>query len=272
MSIRAKGSSYCVFPISQFKHGLFEKSALSGNSLPGVCTVCGRKSLFENFTENLRESGTCSNCGSNNRQRQMAFILRKTHNVKINTNLAFPPGLRIYNTESSGAVHQAIKGNNNNYIYSEYFGNEYRSGDSVNGIMHQDLQNLSITNDCIDLTLSSDVMEHMPDPYLAHSEIHRILVPNGMHIFTVPFANADYHDQKRAVIESNGKIKYLEDAIYHDDPIRPKDGVLVWYIFALEMLVKLKHLGFNTEMWLLHEPLHGIIGPCSLIFVARKNG
>jgi len=137
--------------------------------------------------------------------------------------------------------------------------------------MNQDLQNLSIKNESVDLVLSSDVLEHMPEPYVAHSEIHRILSHDGMHIFTVPFANAGFYDQQRAVLGADGEIKYLEEAIYHEDPVRPQEGDLVWSIFALEMLVKLKEIGFNTEMWILHEPIHGIIGPRSLIFAAKKG-
>ena len=57
---------------------------------------------------------------------------------------------------------------------------------------------LSYDDASIDLILSSDVFEHVPDPYRAHAEVHRVLRPGGHHVFTVPFHQHAHLDDVRA--------------------------------------------------------------------------
>src|SRR4051794_19133531 len=55
-----------------------EEWAMAGNPIAGTCPVCSAQGVqFTNSTGNLRESGSCARCGASNRQRQMAFVLRK---------------------------------------------------------------------------------------------------------------------------------------------------------------------------------------------------
>lgn len=135
---------------------------------------------------------------------------------------------------------------------------------------HEDLQRLSFANDSIDLVLSSDVLEHMPDPYQAHREIFRVLKPGGRHIFTVPFDAHSALDDARARLV-DGEIQYLAEKHFHGDPVRPDEGVLVWTIFGLQMLVQMAHIGFETRAWNLYAPDRGIVGPFSLVFEALKT-
>ena len=57
--------------------------------------------------------------------------------------------------------------------------------------------------------------------------------------------------------------------MYHLDPFDPK-GVLVFNIFGLEMLIDLKKIGFNTNLYHLHSPLNGILGNGAIVFEAIK--
>jgi hypothetical protein len=45
-------------------------------------------------------------------------------------------------------------------------------------------------------------------------------------------------------------------------------GALVHRIFSLEMLVKLRKVGFRTNMYKIYKPLSGILGPNALVFEA----
>ncbi|MCX8050261.1 MAG: class I SAM-dependent methyltransferase, partial [Methylohalobius sp.] len=76
-------------------------------------------------------------------------------------------GIVIYNTEADGPIHKALV-EKKNYFCSNYYGEQYKSGEIVNGVMHQDLMRLSFEDGSIDLVLSSDVLEHVSDPYKAH--------------------------------------------------------------------------------------------------------
>lgn len=245
-----------------------ETAALAGRRLPGTCTICGTTVKFERFNENLRESGTCPHCGASNRQRQMAWMLRREFGVDASGPLAVPAGVGVYNTEANGPLHRRLQ-THPSYQCSEYWGDKAAFGEFVEGTRNEDLQALSFASASFDVVLSSDVLEHMPYPYRAHGEIYRVLKPGGRHIFTVPYGEAMIRDQVRASL-IDGKVVHHLEALYHGDPVRPGEGILVWTIFGLEMLVRLNEIGFETELWRLQVPRAGIIGPGADVFIARK--
>jgi SAM-dependent methyltransferase len=155
---------------------------------------------------------------------------------------------------------------NPGYASAEYLGSEYSSGDTVNGIRHEDLTAMSFGDSSLGLVISSDVLEHIPDPYCAHRDIHRVLKAGGRHIFTVPY-NGGPKDDVRALME-NGQIRHLKEPQYHGDPIR-KDGILVFVIFGREMIARLWEMGFLVVVHSIFAPLYGI--PDGLVFEAIKN-
>lgn len=108
------------------------------------------------------------------------------------------------------------------------------------------MTNLSLKDDSVDVVISSDVFEHIPYPYKAHREVYRVLKKSGRHIFTVPFYQADFLDEKRAILKNNGTLKHLKKPEYHDEPLR-LEGILAYRIFSLEMLCKLRKIGFVTK-------------------------
>lgn len=72
----------------------------------GKCSVCGKETQFAGWTEVFRESGFCQHCGSTNRQRQIAFILRRS--LEITEEDSWPSSLLIYNTEGTGSLHTQL--------------------------------------------------------------------------------------------------------------------------------------------------------------------
>ena len=97
----------------------------------------------------------------------------------------------------------------------------------------------------------------------------RVLKPAGRHVFTVPFVLDGHLDQVRARIGSNG-LEHLHPSIYHLDPVTGKADVLVFTIFGLEMLVRLRSIGFSTELYQLSAPWLGILGQNAIVFDARR--
>lgn len=236
--------------------------------LRGHCPICGHSGAFTAFSENVRESGTCSKCGSTNRQRLMAMALLQCTGLSPTDGLSSLSSLRIHNTESGGPLHQQLI-QSPQYTFSEFFGPEFVGGTYHRGIRHENLTALSFSDESIDVMLSSDVMEHMPDPYQGHRDIFRVLKHGGRHVFTVPFYPWEVLDDKRARIVGE-TIEYYGEKLYHGDPVRPDEGILVWTIFGLEMLVRLAEIGFQPRVWEVNAPEYGIVGSGCYVFDAYK--
>lgn len=256
-----------------------------GATLRGKCPICGQKSTFTlpvDFVDQLlalgvsreiipplpfllRESLLCSVCSSSNRERQVAHVLLKLYEAS-SLDVLFDK--HILYAESSGAMHNRFtKGRN--YHFSEYFGSKYKPGEFVGDIRNEDFQNLSFDDESLDIVISRDVFEHIPDPYRAHREVFRVLKRGGRHIFTVPFSDDSITDIIRAEVVGGDIIHHLP-AQYHMNPVDPENGALVFRIFSYESLVELKKIGFEPALWHVHEPDEGILGPNSRVFEAYK--
>jgi len=254
---------------------LFDKIALKIGSIPLVyCPVCGSIARIKEIKDNLRESCLCTKCKSTNRQRQLAYVLCKSvstlrkKRMRCLMDIVSDSPIIIYNSEAHGAIHNSLS-RIKNYICSEYYGPQHKSGDMVNGVLHEDLMNLSFKDESFDIVLSSDVLEHVPRPYDAHREIWRVLKPNGRHIFTVPFYQTEFLDETRAVHSETGELCLIKEPQYHGDPLNT-EGVLVYTIFSLQMLVEMRKIGFRTNLYHLYKPCYRILGSNSILFEAIK--
>ena len=262
---------YPIYPHTK----LFDRIALKLGVLPVIfCPVCGNLAAVTSIKENLRESCLCIKCKSTNRQRQLAHVLCrllsiiKQKRIHCLRDVASDIDFVIYNSEAHGAIHNGLS-RMKNYICSEYYGPQYKSGEIANGVLHEDMMNLSFTDETIDIVLSSDVLEHVPQPYDAHREIWRVLKPNGRHIFTVPFHLTEFLDGTRAVHDENGELRLIKEPQYHGDPLR-SGGALVYTIFSLQMLVEMAKIGFRTNLYYLYNPWYGILGSNAIVFEAIK--
>lgn len=72
-----------------------------------------------------------------------------------------------------------------------YIGCDMRPGVGVDVVL--DLHNINLPNETAGLVMAMDTLEHVEDPRLALSEIHRILKPNGIVLIT-SVMNFPIHD------------------------------------------------------------------------------
>lgn len=226
------------------------------------------------FSANVRESGRCRACSSFNRQRQLALVLLdvvgdlagvRPSSLAAIASEPTADGLRIHSTEIGGAVHEALRCFDG-YSTSEYLGPDIASGTVRNGIRHEDLLATSFEDASVDILVSADVFEHIPEPYEAHREVHRILRPGGHHVFTVPSNMAMPFDEQRAAV-IDGRVHLYAPPEYHG---ATSDALLVYTVFGAEMVDHLAALGYHCTVRDMVRPEAGCAGPGAVVYDASK--
>jgi SAM-dependent methyltransferase len=154
-------------------------------------------------------------------------------------------------------------------IFSEYFGPTELFGKSHNGVLNIDLMHTPFDNDAFDYIISTEVFEHIPFPYKAFKETHRILKKGGAHIFTIPYQDKDL-DEVRATLDHENKVVHLLEPQYHGDTLRKEEGVLVFTVFSKQMISKLQQIGFTVDVDHRIDYKHGILGHNNIVFTATK--
>ena len=227
------------------------------------CPVCGHDTTIQILSDNLRETGVCSNCKSFNRQRQIAHVICERYGIASLQDLV-SLDLDVYLMESRGSLYKALQ-NCNRLVCSDFYPDGKVPANSPHNFYHVDIQNCLFDGDSFDLVISSDVFEHVPDAYQGFKEIYRILRKSGVHVFSVPFTG-NKTDEVRAL---PGPVHLMEPR-YHGDPLR-KEGSLVYRNFGLEMLKTLSELGMDTTMHQLAHVEHGILGDDAIVFESEKE-
>jgi SAM-dependent methyltransferase len=111
------------------------------------------------------------------------------------------------------------------------------------GAVCQDITRLTFGDGSLDLIVSSDVLEHVPDAQAAFTESMRVLRPGGAHLFTVPPRPAT---RQRAFLRE-GAIVHRLPPEYHWDPLDPA-GVLVFWDYGPDMAASLGVQGLDLKI------------------------
>lgn len=227
----------------------------------GVCAVCGyygswnfarviNNELAQTWCINdkvrtnfdKRESMFCQACGCSFRLRQLAEAIlhiygnNKYLTLNALTKTAGFKSLNVAEINSCGKLHETLK-SLPNLVYSEY-------GSTDRHIPHEDLECLSYNNNQFDLVLTSDTLEHIPDPEKALSEIWRVLKTGGYHIFTIPIM-WDRKTLRRAVVEKQ-KVINLHPPSFHGEG---QPDYLVFNEFGHDLISSLEKQGYNVRCY-----------------------
>jgi SAM-dependent methyltransferase len=149
---------------------------------------------------------------------------------------------RVYEASARGPFYEFLRRNAGELVCSEFY-DDVRPGQAREGIECQDLQALTYPDAHFDLCTSLEVFEHVPDDGRGFAELHRVLRPGGLLIFTVPLSLDIETTVERARIEG-GEIVHLRPPTYHDDQIRGEGRVLVYRDYGTDIVQRLEAVGF----------------------------
>jgi hypothetical protein len=248
----------------------FERALAAGHedddnwSVPGYCLACDAPARFiadwvssVGGVPNWRERLRCPVCDLNNRQRFVAHLVRETQ------------ARDVYLYEQVTAFWHWAERNLPGAVGSEYLGPDVPAGAIVNGVRHEDALALTFADDALDLIISNDVFEHVPDIDAALREAARVLRPGGRMVFSVPFYSDRHATTQRARLEG-GEVIELAPPEYHGNPVDPEQGSLVFFDYGWDLLDHCRSAGFQDAhavgYW---SGLYGHIGGgLQLVFVA----
>ena len=189
------------------------------------------------WVPNWRERLECPLCRMNNRQRLIATLIKQELDVQHKKHVYFMEQVTpIY-------IWATVTFKNHNIVGSEYLGHEYEGGSVIKGIRHEDIESLSFSDDSLDLIVSNDVFEHVPNPARAFAECSRVLKAGGVLLATIPFHSNNDQSVIRAKIV-NGQIEHILPQSYHGNPVSA-EGSLVFTDFGWEVLKEMQAAGFS---------------------------
>jgi len=222
----------------------------------GHCRLCERETDFlfnpgPRGEVNLREELSCSQCALNARVRVVLHLLKR---------YALPGGpARVYLTEQTTHLYKFVRERWPEVVGSEYFDDSLRQRlahylkhlvSERELLRHEDVTALSFDDRALDVIISCDVLEHVPDYRQALEEFARVLKPGGRLLLTVPFMDQSADTTVRARLRDDGSIEHLEEPEYHGDPVDP-NGVLAFYNFGWDLLDDVRSAGFSEACWIL---------------------
>jgi SAM-dependent methyltransferase len=214
----------------------------------GHCCVCGQTTTFRDVARPIRETYPCTNCNASMRERVTASaILAAYGEARFSSlkDLAASDrfsGLKIYEPGVAGSYRRFLKPLPG-YQTSFYWEGGV-SGEPMNGVRHEDLMNLSFADESFDLVISSDIFEHIRDPWVAFREVARILRRGGMHIFSIPAQRPMPAKTFQRVDISGPEDKYIVEPHYHGDGRGGRS--LVYTDFGADFIGVLRQSGFLT--------------------------
>lgn len=209
---------------------------------------------------NEREGRACPHCHAPLRVQALTRALlgeagrMLKRRVGQPRDLAKGPRLAIAEINRIGGLHEALAPLPG-HIYSEY-------GSLDPAVPSEDLLALSYADASLDLVLTSDTLEHVPDFERALSEIHRVLRPDGAHLFTIPVIWDRPRTRVRARMH-DGEIEHLLPPSYHGISDPPPPTCLVFHEFGADVVERIEATGCRLRL------IHDDRNPALAVFVTQ---
>jgi SAM-dependent methyltransferase len=266
-----------LVPIWNFAHQygwiLYDYLNALGHGRVQRCVVCGhvalmlyRRRVIPPRLEELwglspqlasalahKESGDCSHCGAKVRGRRLAQLLLILYPVGHPPALARSlaqwvehpeiQALRVAEINRIDGLHEELM-RLPQFLSSDYHAGA-EPGSIVGGVRCEDLTRLTYADSTLDLVLTSETLEHVPDLEAALREIRRVLVPGGRHICTIPLLPGVAKTFARSIVRSDGSIEDLAPRICHPGG---DVGYPVFTEFGADLPDVLGRAGFDLDV------------------------
>ena len=180
----------------------------------------------------------CLSCRANGTNLSLIPLIKKHQK--------FHPVREAWEMSTYGATLSFLRKHVDHVYESEYFQRK-RSGEIVNGILNQDVQETSFSDSSLDLITSNQVFEHVPNDIKGYAECFRVLRPGGSLLFTVPLYDIPA-TEKLAEIR-DGELVYYTKPEYHDSRAAGPESILTFWHHSLnDIAERVSSVGFDVTV------------------------
>lgn len=184
--------------------------------------------------------------------------------IHAHCDLTRPSG--AYELSTTGAVLAYLRRRCRSVASSEYL-DGVPPGTRRDGVQCEDVQRLTFADGSFDVCTSTEVFEHVPDDRAGFREMHRVLRPGGLLLFTVPMSGAA-QTIERTRLEPDGGIVHILEPAYHGDRLTGAGTVLVHRDYGADIVERLRTAGFESAaLW---RPPQAWFGHAREVVVARR--
>lgn len=204
------------------------------------CPLCARRRPILRL-DNNEIAVRCVACGASTIAMSLVSVLSQ-----VAPDLA---SKHVYELSSRGALFKYLSAHAGALTCSEYL-DDTALGGFRNGVQCQDVQRLTFSDDSFDACTSTEVFEHVPDDLRGFAEIHRVLKPGGVFVFTVPMRDKD-ETVERARLGEADAVEHLLAPEYHSDPLRGGSRVLAFRNYGRDIVLRMRGQGFECAQIIL---------------------
>jgi SAM-dependent methyltransferase len=210
-----------------------------------------------------RETMYCWRCCASLRVRRIAdaLILHYAEGADSAAELVAETtfrALEVAEVNAVGALH-GVLARHPRLRYSEFYEGA-RPGEIVRGVRNEDVCRLTHPDGSLDLVLTAETFEHVPEYRSALAEIRRVLRPGGRLVFTVPLLPSRRRTFARATRDDSGALVFHAPPQYHGRGSGPlalvapaRGDFLAYHDFGLDLLDDLRAASFEPEIHFYRE-------------------
>jgi SAM-dependent methyltransferase len=178
----------------------FEQRAIINDALASAWGLSTR----ERADLDEREGNACANCHMSKRVRMLLWSIRRL----------FPGsgGLRVLHFNQINHLGSALRvlGDITETCYQK----DLERGTRVDGLVNEDICQLTLPSTHFDVAIHSETLEHLFDFSKALREVERVLRPGGVQIYTVPLLH-NRSTRQRMQQGADGRMVHLLPPSYH---------------------------------------------------------
>jgi SAM-dependent methyltransferase len=187
------------------------------------------------------------------RQRSVLYLLRKIADQRVTSN---PLDSVIFLAEHLSPLRQEIRSTMKG---SRLITSELTDKYTDSTIRSEDITRLTFKDELIDIYIALELFEHVDDINATLQEAYRVLRKGGTLIATFPFDALGEITCTLAVKNmESGDITFLQEPQYHDDPLNPDKGSLVYRLISWDILKSVESQGLAPQIEAICSWKHGI--------------